>query len=511
MLVHERLQRISLRHPDKTALICCGRRLSYRDVDEMAGRLANALVQNGVARGDRVCILLPNGIEAVIGIFAALKAGAAFVPIHYGVKSEKIDYILSDCEATALITDHKVLQHGATSFLCRSGISLKALVVTGPAPELSWENGQSMRFDQIQESCSALPPAPRCIDLDLACIVYTSGTTGKPKGVMCDHSGMLFAADSVIQYLESSSDDVVLNVLPIAFSYGLFQVITTFLSGGTLILETTFAYPVVLLQRIARERVTGFPAIPTIFASLLEMDFNPSAFSTLRYMTNAAAALPVCHIQELRARLPWVKFYSMYGQTETKRTLYLPPEQVDKRPGSVGIAIPGTEVWIEDESGAPLGPHQVGELIVRGRHLMRGYWRTPQETAERLRPGPVSGECTFRSGDLFRMDEDGYFYFIARKDDMIKSRGEKVAPREVETVLHSYPGVTEAAVFGVPDPVLGEALKAVLVADAARVTRSRILAHCRAHLEDFMVPKYIEFREELPKTGSGKILKRALL
>jgi acyl-CoA synthetase (AMP-forming)/AMP-acid ligase II len=200
----------------------------------------------------------------------------------------------------------------------------------------------------------------------------------------------------------------------------------------------------------------------------------------------------------------------MYGLTETKRTLYLPPDQLDKRPGSVGIAIPGTEVWLEDEDGNRLGAGEVGELVVRGRHVMRGYWEAPEATAGRYRPGPVPGERLCYTGDLFRMDEEGYFYFISRKDDIIKSRGEKVVPKEVETVLYGIHGVIEAAVVGVPDPILGEAPKAFLVLDGVQLSEGQVLAYCRAHMEDFMVPKYVEFRDSLPKTSSGKIKKTDL-
>jgi acyl-coenzyme A synthetase/AMP-(fatty) acid ligase len=200
----------------------------------------------------------------------------------------------------------------------------------------------------------------------------------------------------------------------------------------------------------------------------------------------------------------------MYGLTETKRTLYLPPDQLDKRPGSVGIAIPGTEVWIEDENGRRLGPGEVGELVVRGRHVMRGYWEAPEATAARYRSGPLPGERVCYSGDLFRMDEDGYLYFVGRKDDIIKSRGEKVSPKEVENVLYMLKGVVEAAVVGVDDPILGQAIKAFLVVEGVKMTEAEVLAHCRAHLEDFMVPKYVEFPDQLEKTSSGKIKKTGL-
>jgi acyl-CoA synthetase (AMP-forming)/AMP-acid ligase II len=276
------------------------------------------------------------------------------------------------------------------------------------------------------------------------------------------------------------------------------------------VLESTFAYAAATLQRIADEHVTGFAGVPTMFAAMLQLDLGRLDLSSLRYLTNAAAALPPAHLQQLRQKLPHVKIYSMYGLTETKRALYLPPNRADTNPESVGIAIPGTEVWLESEDGSRLGSNQVGELVVRGRHVMRGYWQDPEATAARFRPGPLPGERLCYTGDLFRMDEEGYMYFVGRKDDIIKTRGEKVAPIEIENILHRLPGVYEAAVLGVPDSLLGQAIKAVLVADTSRVTKAKVLAHCRTYLEDFMIPKYLEFRDELPKTGSGKVLKRGV-
>jgi acyl-CoA synthetase (AMP-forming)/AMP-acid ligase II len=215
-------------------------------------------------------------------------------------------------------------------------------------------------------------------------------------------------------------------------------------------------------------------------------------------------------VLELRRTFHWARLYSMYGLTETKRTLYLPPEEVERRPGSVGIAIPGTEVWIEDEQGNRLGPGEVGELVVRGRHVMRGYWEAPEATAQRFRPGPLPGERVCYTGDLFRMDADGFLYFVGRKDDIIKSRGEKVAPKEVENVIYELPGVVAVAVVGVPDPILGQAIKAFVVTKNADLTEMQVLAHCRSRLEDFMVPRYVEFRDELPVNTSGKIARREL-
>jgi long-chain acyl-CoA synthetase len=379
-----------------------------------------------------------------------------------------------------------------------------------PAPQPVADLLPVLSFEDVLATYPPTRPPRLNIDLDLACLIYTSGSTGEPKGVMSDHSNVVFAASSIIHYLGNVEDDVVINLLPLSFDYGLYQLLMTFKFGGTLVLERSFAYPAAILKRIEAERVTGFPGVPTLFVMLLKMDLSKFDLSSLRYLTNTAAALPVSHILEIRQRFPSARLFSMYGLTETKRTLYLPPEQLDQRPGSVGIAIPGTEVFLVDEAGNRLGPGQVGELVARGRHVMRGYWNDPLASAERFRPGLLPGERLCYTGDLFRMDADGYLYFVARKDDIIKSRGEKVPPKEVENVLYSLPGVVEAAVVGTPDPVLGEAIKAYLVLDGVQLTEAQVLAHCRAHLEDFMVPQSVEFRPELPKTTSGKIKKTAL-
>lgn len=507
MLVHEFLERSADRTPYKVGLICGDQRLTYAELEASANRLSHALRECNVSRGDRVVLWLPNTVELVVGIFAVLKAGGVFVTMNSTAKADKIAYVVSNCSACALITSGR--HAPIASDLLLDVDSLQNIILSSPLSDEDISSN-SLSYDVIQGEYPDDRPEKVNIDLDLACLIYTSGSTGEPKGVMSDHSNVVFAAGSIIEYLENVEDDIVINVLPLAFDYGLYQLLMTFMFGGTLVLERSFAYPAALLQRIQDERVTGFPGVPTIFAVLLQMDLSHYDLTRLRYITNTAAALPIAHIEDLRRTFPSVRIYSMYGLTETKRTLYLPPEQLDRRPGSVGIAIPGTEIWIEDEQGRRLGPGEVGELVVRGRHVMRGYWGDEQATSERYKPGALPGERFCYTGDLFKMDDEGYLYFVSRVDDIIKSRGEKVSPKEVENVLYSMRGVLEAAVIGVPDPILGEAVKAFVVVDGEELDENMILAHCKVHLEDFLVPKYLEICSELPKTASGKIQKTGL-
>jgi len=514
MQVEQFLENSAKKYPAKTALICKDERLTYQQIEEQSNRLAHALIAAGVQRGDRVVTFLPNSVEAVLAIFATLKAGAVFVVLNPSTKSDKLNYILNNCRASAMITWggrnisdpagwsetphlHSVFMLGATD------AQAEAVRAAGkklfPLEEI--RNGPG----------NTEPPPKRCIDIDLAALIYTSGSTGRPKGVMVTHVNVVSAATSITTYLENTADDVVINVLPLAFDYGLYQLLMMFKMGGTLVLHDSFAFPKVVIDKVIQEGVTGLPIVPTISAMLLQMDLSKYSFPKLRYISNTAAALPLEHIRKLRALFPNVTLYSMYGLTECKRVSYLPPEQLDIRPTSVGRGMPNEEVYIVDQDGSRVGPGVVGELVIRGSNVMKGYWELPEETDRCLKPGPLPGEKVLYSGDLFRADEDGYLYFVGRKDDIIKTRGEKVSPREVEDVIYALDGVAEVAVIGVPDPILGSAIKAVLtLRPGAEVTKQDVLRHCAARLEEFMVPKLVEFQASLPKTESGKISKRAI-
>lgn len=504
-LVHHFLEDSADQFPEKTALVSADQRLTYAQLEAQANRFANALRARGIQRGDRVGLYLPNSVELVCAIFGVLKAGAVFVVVNATTKADKLTYILNNCQARGLVT--WAAQRPNTPTLLQQSPTLDWICLVGDAGE---DQEPVIGYDSMLSRAAAQRPQVAVIDLDLACLIYTSGSTGEPKGVMSDHSNVVFAANSIRSYIQNCADDVILDILPLSFDYGLYQVFMAFASGATLVLEKGFTYPSAVLETIQRERVTGFPGVPTIFSLLVNLDLSEYDLSSLRYLTNTAAALPPTHIELIRRTFPGVTLFSMYGLTETKRTLYLPPEQLDLRPDSVGIAIPGTQVWIEDERGQRLPPGQVGELVVRGRHVMRGYWGDVEKTAQRYRPGPIPGERLCYTGDLFRMDAEGYCYFVGRKDDIIKSRGEKIAPKEVENVLYKLPGVREAAVIGIPDAVLGQAVKIFIVPARDELTVKDVLRFCKANLEDFMQPKVVELVAELPKTSTGKIKKTDL-
>jgi acyl-coenzyme A synthetase/AMP-(fatty) acid ligase len=434
-------------------------------------------------------------------------AGGTFVVVNHNTKAGKLAYIARDCGAAALFIEGRMATLGAT--LLKEVPSLRLLVACGEPSASIDHDSRSLSVQTLMDGTHR-PPSVESEAPDMAGLIYTSGTTGAPKGVICDHRNVVFAAASICQYLESSETDVVLNVLPLSFTYGLYQLFTTFRVGGTLVLENSFAYPASVLRRMEQERVTAFPGVPTMFGMLLRMDLTEFDLSHLRYLTNAAGPLSREQVGEIQRRFPHAKFYSMYGQTETARSLYLPPRLLEQKPDSVGMAIPGTHAWVETECGERAAPGIIGELVVSGRHVMRGYWGDAAATAARFRPGPSPGERTFRTGDLFRIDEDGCFSFVSRTDDIIKTRGEKVAPGEVENALYRLEGIVAAAVVGVPDAILGQAIKAVVTSDIP-LTVAQVLAHCRSQLEEFMVPRHVEFRDALPMTESGKIKKRELV
>ena len=506
VLLHQHLQASAGNAGEHCAIVSGGVRINYCVLARRVSQLAAALQAAGVQRGDRVAVFMDNSVDFVVAVYAALQAGAVFMPINPLTKGDKLAYMLSDARASVLVTEEGL--GGVWRSAVAEVASVQSVFVREPSA-----SDPRQRDWPADNGSSATVRSAGLVDQDLAAIIYTSGSTGFPKGVMLTHLNMVSACWSVSTYLGYRGDDVVLCALPLAFDYGLYQVLMAVRVGATLVLERGFTFPVKVLEVMARERCTVFPGVPTMFSMLMALKgLSQFDLSALRMITNTAAALSEGHIERLRALFPKAELFSMYGLTECKRVTYLPPEQLDLRPTSVGRGMPNEEVWLVDEVGRRLPNGSTGELVIRGSNVMRGYWEKPEETAKRLRPGPFPGEMILYSGDLFRTDNEGWLYFVARKDDIIKSRGEKVSPREVENAIHALDGVYEVVVIGVHDDVLGEAIKAfVVLKPEVQLTEREVIKHCLSRLESFMAPKHVEFVAELPKTDTGKIKKTGLV
>jgi len=475
MLLHDCFRRSAAAFPAKAAIIAGGRRLSFAELDRGSDILAAELQRRGIGRGDRVAAMLENSCDAVLCLWAALKAGAVFIPINHATRPDKLAFLLADSAARCLI---------------------------GPEPG----------FFELVDGPSRRPTDPRMIDQDLALIIYTSGSTGRPKGVMLTHAAVCNNVAVVSGVLGTTPDDVVLSVLPLSFNYGLMQVLAGGWLGHTVVLERSFAYPWEVLCRAAEHRATCLPGVPTIFATLLNLaPFHGLDLSAMRLLTNTAANLPPAHIERLGEVLPRATIFSMYGLTECQRVSWLDPTLLAAKPGSVGRALPNSEVWLVDDLGGRCPSGRVGELVVRGAGLMRGYWNRPAETARTLLDGDLPGEKVLYTGDLFSMDGDGDLTFVGRRDDVFKVRGEKVSPSEIESVLYELDDVAEAAVIGMPDPVDGMAVVAhVVPRPGATLSERQLRRHCHARLEPWLVPKTFAISDALPKGDTGKIAKAAL-
>nr|CAD6426445.1 AMP-dependent synthetase [Rhizobium sp. Q54] len=454
----------------------------------------------GAEPGDRVVLLLENDIEAPLSFFAVWKAGAVACPLYPSMKAEKLATILTSIKPAAVIVHarHLAAVRSAIAIARIEATVIAAQMPHGPEPGI-------LRFEDLLRAASSQVLPALHDDQALALLIHTSGSTGRPKGVMLSHANVDAACQSIIGYLENTSEDIVLSVLPLSFGYGITQMVTMASVGGTLVLEKSFAFPRKILDRLAEEKATGFPLVPAMAALLAGMkDLPAEALPALRYVTSAAAALPPALSARLRQLLPNSKIVVMYGQTECLRVSFLDPIDLASRPTSVGKAIPGTHAFVMGEDGEPSPPGEIGELVVEGPHVMAGYWGDEAASLRCLEP--IETGRRLRTGDLFKADAEGFLYFVSRKDDIIKTRGEKVSPQEVERVLYALPGIREAAVTGADDPIFGQVVRAHVALDAGCTLSERdIIRHCTSQLEDYMVPKTVEFRDALPRTTTGKI------
>lgn len=488
---------------DSLALIEGARRLSYSALREQVLKVATQLVEMGVRRGDRVVILVPNSIEFVVAFWAIQYIGAVAVPLNPDIKSSKLHWIVSDCSPACLVV-HASLSSRAPDLQTMGLQSAPVLWLSGPAPSLA---------ESVADVSSRLVEAnahSAAITQDLACIIYTSGSTGTPKGVMLSHLNMVAASSSVSHYLAMRGDDRVFCAIPFSFDYGLHQITMTALVGAVLIVEPSFTQPLFSLHRLVQHEATVFPIVPSM-VSLIEPLADRFNLTKVRTVTSTAAALHPRAIDRLQEMFGKARIFSMYGLTECHRCTYLDPTELERHKSSVGKAIPNTELWVVDGEGRRHDRGGRGELVIRGNTVMRGYWNNVAETNEKLRPGPVPGEVVLYTGDICTIDQNGFVYFVCRKDDVLKVKGQKVAPKEVEEALVRHPAVTEAAVIGVPHCVLGDEVVAfVALREFSTRGTPDLRAWCSAHLESFMVPSRIRLLHALPKSANGKIDRRAL-
>ena len=521
-LAHDIIFDAARRSPDTEALVDGDRRLSYSELADSVRHGAARLLEIdlgegcGIGVGERVAVYLEKRIEAVAAMFGAAAAGAVLVPVNPLLKPEQVAYILADCNVRVLVTSSARLH--ALAPLLAGCPDLRAVLVTEAAGIVDGDTGAGVPVHGWQAAVDEGALAPhRRIDADVAAILYTSGSTGKPKGVVLSHRNLVAGATSVAGYLELTPFDRVLAVLPLSFDYGLSQLTSAFHAGATVVLMN-YLFPRDILAAVARERITGLAAVPPLWHQLAQLAWPQDA--SLRYLTNSGGAMPAQTVAALRAALPRAELFLMYGLTEAFRSTYLPPDELERRPGSMGRAIPNAEVMVVRPDGSLCAPHEPGELVHRGALVSLGYWNDAAKTAERFRPAPGQDpalplvEMAVWSGDTVYRDDDGYLYFVGRGDDMIKVSGYRISPTEIEEVAHATGLVTEAAAFGVPHPQLGQAIVLLAVGrDGAQSTTAAaaLLAECRRRLPAYMVPAHVALRDgQFPRNPNGKIDRKLL-
>ena len=498
----------------KVALDDNKQQLTYQQLEQAIDRLADYFIGLGLAPKSRIGVYLPKQVEAVISFFAASRAGLVFVPLNPLLKPTQVSYIAQNCNIKLLVTSSqrsKILHS-----IYDECEDLDHLLIVDDSTKFAQPDSVRAQF----WSELPRPQQPRrrqAISIDLAAILYTSGSTGQPKGVCLSHQNLIAGAQSVSQYLHNTADDILLAVLPLSFDYGLSQVTTGLLVGAKVVLME-YLLPRDVIRQVEKHQVTGLAAVPPLWVQLAALDWPESTQDSLRYITNSGGAMPEATLTQLRKALPHTAPYLMYGLTEAFRSTYLEPSELDKRPNSMGKAIPNAEILVLREDGTECDANEPGELVHRGVHVSLGYWNAPEKTAERFKPldpnVPHLAELAVWSGDTVTRDEEGFLYFIGRKGDMIKCSGYRISPAELEDTLYHFELVDEVAAIGIPHQQLGQAVMLVItLANGATPDEHSIKAikrFCQQQLPNYMQPKFIEFVDQLPRNANGKIDRPAL-
>jgi len=484
------------RVPEADAIIHGESRVTYEKLWNLSCSVAQYLNQQGMQKDERVSILLENSAEYVAIYYGAQAAGGVAVGLNTAAKARDLENWIRHCGATWLFANESHPE--LLKLLQRLDNNVK-IIILGKNNNIETGNDWNsiVNIDASNFSLSKLDNPNTA-----ATIIYTSGTTGSPKGVTLSHKNLVSNIQSILAYLKLSKNDRILNVLPFYYTYGN-SVLHTHLSvGGSIILENSMMYPNRILEKIVNEKVTGFSGVPSTFALLLgRTNLRDYDLSSVRYMTQAGGPMPPAKIRQLMDNIPHIKFFVMYGQTEASaRLTYLPPEQLFNKIGSIGKPIPGVEIEIRDEYDNIVCGREIGEICARGNNIMLGYWEDMDATNKVIKNGWL------HTGDLAHQDADGYIYIDGRSSEMIKTGANRISPKEIEEIITEIPQVQEAVVVGVPDEILGQIIKAVIVIRQNNVLKKLdVQSYCKNNLADYKVPKIIEFTNEIPKTSSGKI------
>jgi len=496
--------------PSKIAIISKGKEYSYSLFEEKAKNLSAHFINAGLEKGETIAIYMENSFESIVSIYGVTLAGGVFLVINPQTKADKLEYILNDSKSKFLVSSN-LLKNEVSKAIENTGV--RELIISGDIEKIKDHTDiDTISFEDAVSNNNTSTNYPNIIPNDLAALIYTSGSTGFPKGVMMTHQSMVFTSWSLIEYLRLTEEDRIMLLLPLAFDYGLYQLIMAITIGGTLIVEQSFIFLSSIYNDIEKYKPTVFPGVPTIYAMMIESNKkNKISFDCIKKITNTAADLPDGFIPDLKNIFPNALIFKMYGLTECKRVCYLEPELIDLKPMSVGKAIPGTEVFLLSPEGEKVAAGEPGILHIRGPHVMLGYLNKEELSSEMLKPGKLPGERILCSNDWFKMDEEGFLYFLGRNDDIIKTRGEKVSPIEVENIIYKIKGVKEVAIIGVPDVVMGESITTfVTTLDSVNLTEKEIQRECMNYLEPFMIPSKVIFLSEMPKSSNGKIDKKEL-